>query len=444
MKTNWPTNGKRPKPSLKTRRAGKPVHLEETIPAERNFSRDKISGVTIMSGNGSGYFKESELLHTGGKVKGMDLKPESVPLFLTTAFTMNSLTEVTDTYANKGYTYVRTRNPNRAALAEAMSYLENGEKSLIFASGMGAITSTLMTLIKSGDHILCNFNIYGETFLVMTSLLKKFGVEADLVNFEDLAAVAAAIKPNTKILFTEVVSNPTLSMCDIKALADLAHSHNALLMVDNTFTTPIAIRPLDLGADIVMNSLTKFINGHSDAIGGSITASEKIVDQVMPISMLCGTPGDPFDSWLIFRSIHTLPLRLPRQMESAAHLAQSLAKHPLISKVNHPSLPDYPQKELAARQFGDKGSAAVLSFVVPEKTDRMDAFLQALRFTNYAPTLGGIRTTIQHPVTSSHPNVPDDIRRAMGITPGMFRVSVGLEEPGDLIADFNRALEIFK
>ena len=393
--------------------------------------------------NGNGQFRESELLHIGGQVKGMDLKPESLPLFLTTAFTMNSLTEVMDTYANKGYTYVRTRNPNRAALAEAISYLEHGEKSLIFSSGMGAITSTLMTLVKAGDHILCNSNIYGETFLVMTTLLSKFGVEVDLVNFEDLAVVEAALKPNTKMLFTEVVSNPTLSMCDVRALADLAHERGALLMVDNTFTTPIAIRPLELGADIVMNSLTKFINGHSDAMGGSITATEKIVDTVMPISMLCGTPGDPFDSWLIYRSIHTLPLRMPKQMESAARLALALNENPLISKVNHPSLPDYPQKELAARQFGPQGVVAMLSFIVPEKADRMDAFLQSLRFTSYAPTLGGIRTTLQHPVTSSHPNVPDDIRRAMGITPGMFRVSVGLEEPDDLIADFKKALEVF-
>lgn len=394
--------------------------------------------------NQNGAFNESELLHTGAQVKGMGLKPESVPLFLTTAFTMNSLTEVMDTYTNSGYTYVRTRNPNRAALAEAISYLEKGEKSLIFSSGMGAITSTLMALIKAGDHILCNSNIYGETFLVMTTLLSKFGVEVDLVNFEEPAVVEAAIKPNTKMLFTEVVSNPTLSMCDVRALAAVAHSRGALLMVDNTFTTPIAIQPLELGADIVMNSLTKFINGHSDAMGGSITSTEKIVDMVMPISMLCGTPGDPFDSWLIYRSIHTLPLRMPRQIDSAARLAQALEENSLVSKVNHPSLPDYPQKELAGRQCGPKGVVAILSFIVPERADRMDAFLQALHFTSYAPTLGGIRTTLQHPVTSSHPHVPDDIRRAMGITPGMFRVSVGLEEPSDLIADFNRALEVFR
>ncbi|UQZ89224.1 cystathionine beta-lyase [Deltaproteobacteria bacterium Smac51] len=390
------------------------------------------------------YSRDSEILHIGGQVKGMDLKPESMPLFLTTAFTMNSLTEVMDTYANKGYTYVRTRNPNRQALAEAISYLENGEKSLIFSSGMGAITSTLMTLVQAGDHILCNSNIYGETFLVMTTLLPKFGVEVDLVNFESPEAVARAVKPNTKLLHTEVVSNPTLSMCDIKALADIAHAGKALLMVDNTFTTPIAVRPLDFGADIVMNSLTKFINGHSDAMGGSITATEKIIDTIMPISMLCGTPGDPFDSWLIYRSIQTLPLRLPKQMRTAAELAKALNENPLVEKVNHPALADYPQKELAARQFTDKGIVAMLSFIVPEKQDRIDSFLESLKFTSYAPTLGGIRTTLQHPVTSSHPHVPDDIRRSMGITPGMFRVSVGLEETADLIAAFNRALEVFK
>lgn len=386
---------------------------------------------------------DSELLHKGGKIRGMTLKPESPPLFLTTAFTMNSLTEVQETYASKGYTYVRTRNPNRTALAEAVSYLENGEKSLIFSSGMGAITSTLLALHSAGDHILCNSNIYGETFMVMTTVLNRLGMEVDLVNFEDLELVRKSVRPNTKLLYTEVVSNPTLSMCDIAALADIAHAAGARLMVDNTFTTPVSIRPLDFGADISMNSLTKFMNGHSDAIGGSITASGDIVDKVMPVSMLCGTPGDPFDSWLILRSIQTLPLRMPRQMRTAAALALALRRNPLVSKVNHPSLPDYPQKELAEAQFTDKGIVAMLSFIVPEKEDRMDAFLQRLKFVSYAPTLGGLRTTLQHPVTSSHPHVPDAIRRAMGITPGMFRVSVGLEEAEDLIADFTQALEVF-
>lgn len=386
---------------------------------------------------------DSVILHAGCTVRGLGMKPETLPLFLTTAFTMNSLTEVKDAYATKGYTYVRTRNPNRTALAESVSLLEHGEKSLIFSSGMGAITSTLLALHDTGDHILCNSNIYGETFMVMTTLINRLGIEVDLVNFEDTELVRKSVKPNTKLLFTEVVSNPTLSMCDIAELARIAHEAGARLMVDNTFTTPISIRPLDLGADIVMNSLTKFINGHSDAIGGSITASEAVVDKVMPISMLCGTPGDPFDSWLILRSIQTLSLRMPHQMQTAATLAQALSRNPHVSKVNHPSLPCYPQQELAQKQFSYKGIVAMLSFIVPEKEDRMDAFLQRLKYVSYAPTLGGIRTTLQHPVTSSHPHVPDAIRRAMGITPGMFRVSIGLEEPDDLINDFTQALEVF-
>ena len=412
-----------------------PSRSEGPAPAELAGRADRA---------GAQFPNDSELLHKGCKVAGMELKPESPPLFLTTAFTMNSLTEVRETYANKGYTYVRTRNPNRTALAEAISYLENGEKSLIFSSGMGAITSTLLALHGAGDHILCNSNIYGETFMVMTTLLNRLGLEVDLVNFEDTELVRRSMKPNTRLLFTEVVSNPTLSMCDVAALAGIAHAGGARLMVDNTFTTPISIRPLDLGADIPMNSLTKFMNGHSDAIGGSITASAEIVDKVMPVSMLCGTPGDPFDSWLSHRSIQTLGRRMPRQMQSAAALAQALSCNPLVSKVNHPSLPDYPQKELAAKMFTDKGIVAMFSFIVPEKEDRMDAFLRRLRYTSYAPTLGGIRTTLQHPVTSSHPNVPDETRREMGITPGMFRVSVGLEEPEDLIADFTQALEVFR
>lgn len=394
--------------------------------------------------NDSIYSVDTELLYRGDRVKGMDLRPETIPLFQTTAFTADNLTAMKEIYAEKGYTYIRTRNPNRTALEDAISYLENGEKSLVFSSGMGAITSTLLTFLKSGDHVLCNSNIYGETFDVMTTLLSKLGIEAELISFEDPAAVEAYFRPNTKLVYTEVLSNPTLSLCDIGGISKIAKAHGALLMVDNTFTTPMSIRPLDFGADIVINSLTKFMNGHSDAVGGSITASGKLVDQVMPVSMLCGTPGDPFDSWLIYRGIHTLPLRVPRQMETAARLAQALAENPLVTKVNYPGLPGYPQRELAEKMFKSRGYVAMLSFLVPEKIDRMDAFLEKLRFARYAPTLGGIRTTMQHPVTSSHPHVPDDIRRKMGITPGMFRVSVGIEDGDDLIQDFTQALEVFR
>ena len=385
----------------------------------------------------------TEALYRGENIRGMDLSPETIPCFLTTAFTMRGFKEVQDTYASKGYTYVRTRNPNRTALGEVISCLEGGEESLIFSSGMGAITSTLMTLLGRGDHVICNSNIYGETYGVMTQVLSKCGVEVTFVDYQNTENIAAAIRPETKLIYSEVLSNPTLTLVDLRTVTELAHQHGALLMVDNTFTTPISIRPIEFGADIVINSLTKFMNGHSDAIGGSITTTSELCEKIQPMAMLLGTPGDPFSSWLIQRGVNTASLRLPQAMHTAEKLAKVLADHRHVSRVNHPSLPDYPQKELADRMFGKNGSCAMLSFIVPEDLEKIDQFMLALRFPRYAPTLGGLHTTLSHPVTSSHMGVPDETRRKMGITPGMIRVSVGIEDPDDLVADFENALKVF-
>lgn len=390
------------------------------------------------------FSRASKLLYMGDKVKGMDLKPEAVPLFPSTAFTMNTLSEVKETYKEKGYTYIRTCNPNRDLLAEVVSYLEGGEKSLIFSSGMGAITTTLLTVLKPGDHVICNSFIYGETYDVMGKLLKKIGIDSDFIDFGDLNKVEAVVRPNTKMIYTEVLSNPVIELADVAGLADIAHSHDAYLMVDNTFTTPLAIKPIAFGADIVINSLTKFMNGHSDAIGGSITATADIIDAIHPVRMLCGTPGDPFSSWMILRGMHTIELRVPKQMDNAAKLAKALEDNPFVKKVNYPSLDSYPQHALAGKMFTDKGCGGMMSFIVPEDAEKIDAFMSKLNFAHYAPTLGGLRSSLNHPVTSSHSHMPDPVRRKMGITPGMFRLSVGIEDADDLIADFTQALEVFR
>ena len=389
--------------------------------------------------------KATEMLYKGKTTKRMDFnKPEAFPLFCTTSFTMKSLEEVREAYASK-YTYVRTNNPDREALAEIITYLEGGEKSLIFSSGMGAITSTLMTFVSSGDHILCNSSIYGETFDVLKKLLPRFGVDSTLVDFTSEEAIREAILPNTKIIYTEVMANPTMALADIPMLAKIAHEVGAMLIVDNTFTSPMSIQPLALGADIVINSLTKFINGHSDAIAGSITSTEVIANKVQPISMLCGTPGDPFAAWMTIRGVQTIDLRLERQMSNAAALAKALEDNPHVLKVNHPSLESFPQHELAIRLFeSNDRMAGIMSFVLPEEMGKIDAFMKRLKFAHYATTLGGIRTTLNHPVTSSHAHMPDEDRRRMGITPGMFRLSVGIENVADLIADFYQALEVFE
>lgn len=389
--------------------------------------------------------RATALLHTGISAKGMDLKkPETLPIFETTAFTMDSLTELAEVTAEKGWTYSRTRNPNRAALAETISYLEGGEASLIFASGMGAISVTLLALLKPGDRVLCNANIYGETFETLSKIMSKMGVATDFVDYMDMDAVRAAVKPETKLIYSEVVSNPTVKLADIPQLAELAHANGGLLMVDNTFTSPFACRPMDFGADIVVNSLTKFMNGHADAMGGSVTTTQELVDIIRPVSMLMGTPADAFSSWLILRGLRTGELRIPRQAKTAEELAAFLSRCPHVSGVFHPSLAEGRQKELAEELFGAKPSTPMLSFTLPEDVEKIDRFMKALKFTRYAPTLGGLRTTMSHPVTSSHFGMPDEQRRKIGITPGMIRLSVGLEDPQDLIEDFRNAMKVFE
>lgn len=388
---------------------------------------------------------ETEYLYKGDRIEGMDLKPEALPCFLTTAFDMDDLSEVKEVSARHGYTYIRTRNPNRDALGEVMTYLESGAKSDIFASGMGAITTTLLTLVHPGDHIICNQYIYGETFNVMDEVIGKVGVTVSYVSFENLDAVRQAVTEKTRVIYTEVVSNPTIRIADIAGAAKIAHAANALLVVDNTFTSPFSIKPLELGADIVINSLTKFLNGHSDAIAGSVTCRDAaLVDKIHHFAMLCGTPGDPFSSWLVFRGIHTAALRIPRQIENAAKLARALEKHPCVSGVNHPCLESHPQRELSLRMAPEGLGCPIFSIYLPEDVEKINQFMRQLQFAKYAPTLGGLKTTLSHPVTSSHYNVPDDARRAMGITPGMLRISVGTENAEDLIRDFEQALEVFK
>lgn len=385
----------------------------------------------------------TKALYQGERVEGMELRPEALPLFATTAFNQDTLSDVRNVYDEKGFTYIRCKNPNREALAEVVSHLEGGEETLILSSGMGAISTTLLHLLKSGDHVVCNADIYGETLNIMQDVLPKFGVTTTLVSFMDTENIRQAIQPNTKIVYTEVVSNPCIRLADIPAAAEIAHAAGALLIVDNTFTTGVNIKPISLGADIVVNSLTKFMNGHSDAIGGSITSTHDRIAEIDIDCRLLGTPGTPFDSWMILRGMRTIGLRVPKQSENAAKLAKALEDDPHVLHVNHPSLESNPQHQLAKALFQGNHMTGMLSFQVPEDDAKIDEFMSRLNFAHYAMTLGGFRSSLSHPVTSSHNHVPDGVRRAMGITPGLFRLSVGIEEAEDLIADFRQALKAF-
>ncbi|HOO27144.1 MAG TPA: aminotransferase class I/II-fold pyridoxal phosphate-dependent enzyme [Lachnospiraceae bacterium] len=391
------------------------------------------------------FHEDTRLLYEGQHINGMELSPEAFPLFATSAFNMGDLDNVAETYEKKGYTYIRTRNPNRKALADVITFLEQGEDSLIFSSGMGAITTTYFALLQPGDHFLCNENIYGETFDAIKILLHNYGVETDFAPFDDLDAVRACLKPNTKMLYTEVASNPTDRLCDIEELAKIAHGAGALLMVDNTFTTPVCVKPLTLGADIIINSLTKFLNGHSDALAGSITVKDKaLFDKIHTIRMLTGTSGCPFASWMIFRGIHTADLRIRKQCENAALLAQALSEHPHVICVNHPSVKSHPQYELGKKLFTSPyAMTGMLSFEMPDDREKINAFMNKLHIAHYAPTLGGIRTTLSYPLLSSHMHVPEKELKKMHISGGLMRVSTGIENADDLIADFYNALSVF-
>ena len=388
----------------------------------------------------------TELLYTRNyREDAVNLKKgESFPYYPCTAFTANTLSEIKEAY-RQGYTYIRTNNPDRDVLAGMMTKLEApnlpDKDTLIFSSGMASISTTVGSLLKSGDHVICNKYIYGETFDVWGKMFDRFGVEHDFVDMDDIENVKKAIKPNTKLIYSEVCANPTMNVIDIPEMAKLAHEHGAPLMMDNTFTTPISIRPLELGADIVISSMTKFLNGHSDAILGCMTASHDIIETVRPMRMLFGTPADPFPCWMMIRALETVFMRVEKQMKNAYELAQYFESDPHVVKVNHPALDSFKNREIAKKLWSNNEKVSGMMSIVlcTEDEEKIDAFMAKLQYVHYATTLGGLRTTLNHPVTSSHSHMPDADRRAIGITPGMFRVSVGTEDIEDLINDFKQA-----
>ena len=263
------------------------------------------------------YNRETELLYRGHHIPGKMDEPETDALYLTSAFNVRDLDEMDFVYDGGGFAYNRTNNPNRTALADAMTYLEGGEDSIVCGCGMAAITTALMSLVKPGDHILSDMTLYGETIDFMKLVLNKFGVEVTFVDFTKLDQVEANIRPNTAVFYTETVSNPMMTVVDIRALAEISHRNSAKLVVDNTFTTSVMIRPLDLGADVVVNSLTKFYNGHSDCLAGSVTSTKAIIKGAYDLQVLLGTNCDAFTSWMVLRSIRTLDIRVKKQMEKA-------------------------------------------------------------------------------------------------------------------------------
>ena len=383
------------------------------------------------------------LLYSGGISEGDILHPESPPLYSTSAFIMEDLTQLRETDAKGGYSYGRGTNPTRDILRKAITDAEGGEDSLAFSAGMGAISTALLTFVKKGEHVVANKNLYGETIDFLNNYLSEFGVETTYVDFNDLDAVRQAMRTNTKMVYSEVISNPLTYVIDLAAIARIAHDGGALLCIDSTFTTPFVIRPLEFGADICLHSLTKYFNGHSDTFGGSATARKDLIAKMRPMMLLLGNSLDPHSSWMILRGMRTMSMRVRKQMENANKLAEFLGKNSRVLKVNHPSLANHPHNTIAKKQFYDGYNGAILSFSVADDFKLLDKFMHSLRIVKYLPTLGGYRTTLSHPVSSSHQDVPEPVRLKMGIHDGMMRISVGCEEIADLISDFEEGFKVF-
>lgn len=386
---------------------------------------------------------ETEILYRGNEIKGDSMLPDSPAIYPATAYVMEDTEHYHNTNSGKGgYLYGRSGNPNRDSLSEVISFMENGEQSLICSSGMAAISSTLLTFAKSGSHILASKSIYGETIELFHHLLMGFGTETTLVDFCNLDEVKSAIRPNTSIFYSEIIANPLMTVVDIEALSVLAKTSGALLIIDSTFSTPFVIKPLDFGADIVIHSLTKFFGGHSDITAGSITASAELIKKIFSTQLLLGSCSDANTAWLALRSVRTMGLRMKKQLSNAQVLAEALDKMPQVKKVNFPGLKTHPQHTLANRIFSE-GYGAMISFCVEDNLDKVNDFMHRLSLVKYLGTLGGYRTSIAHPATGFKNDFTQQQLLDMGMNAGLIRISTGIEEVEDLISDFANALKAF-
>lgn len=354
-----------------------------------------------------------------------------VPIYQTSTYLQEELGR------NKGFEYARTSNPTRSALERNLACLEQGRHAFAFASGMAAI-HVLMNLLKSGDHVVAGHNLYGGSFRLFERVLRDFGLSFSYVNTTDLASVKAAFQPGTRMLYLETPTNPIMEITDLAAAAKLAHSRGALVAVDNTFMSPYFQRPLELGADLVLHSTTKYLNGHSDGVGGAIMLNDdSLAERLKFLQNAAGAILGPFDSWLVLRGVKTLALRMRQHDSNGRAVAQYLASHPKVKKVYYPGLPDHPQHELARRQM--TGFGGMIAFETGS-LENARIVLKQVRLCSLAESLGGVETLISHPATMTHASVPVEHRERLGITDGLVRISVGIEEVEDLIADLDQAL----
>ncbi|MBP2017768.1 methionine-gamma-lyase [Symbiobacterium terraclitae] len=367
----------------------------------------------------------------------------ATPIYQTSTFAFSSAEQGAARFAGEepGYIYTRLGNPTVAALEEKLADLEGAEDAVAFGSGMAAIASTVTALVSAGDHVLFGSPIYGCTFDFLMEVMRRFGVEATPVDTSRTETVAAAIRPNTRLLLFETPANPTMRLADIRALADLAHGHGITVVVDNTFMSPFLQRPLEHGADIVIHSATKYIGGHGDVVAGLAAGPAQVMAEIRRTTLKnFGGIISPFDAWLLLRGLKTLHIRMQRHSENALRVARFLEQHPMVMRVYYPGLESAPHHELARRQMD--GFGGIMSFEVMGGIAAGRALLNAVRLCTVAVSLGDTDTLIQHPASMTHAVVPPEARALAGITDGLIRLSVGLEDPEDIIADLDQALAV--
>jgi cystathionine beta-lyase/cystathionine gamma-synthase len=373
---------------------------------------------------------KTDAIHAG-QVPDPSTGAVTIPIFQTSTYVQEALGK------HKGFEYARTQNPTRMALEANMAVLERGIAGYAFASGLAAETAITQLLLKQGDHAICGSNVYGGTFRLFDKVVRHYGVEFSYVDTTDLAALKQAFKPNTKMVFMESPTNPVMALTDIRAVSVLTHKAGARLVVDNTFMSPYFQRPIELGADIVVHSTTKYLNGHSDSIGGVVVLKHpEDAERLKFLQNAAGAILSPFDSWLVLRGIKTLPVRMEAHNANGMAIAKYLSKKKQVKKIYYPGLPTHPGHKLAKKQMSGFGGMIAFDLGSLAKAKR---FLGRVKLCSLAESLGGVETLISHPATMTHASVPPEQRRKIGITDGLVRISVGIEDVKDLIADLENA-----
>jgi methionine-gamma-lyase len=382
---------------------------------------------------------ESQLIHAGSFEDA--LGSAVTPIYQSSTFKFRNVDEGARCFTGEsdGYIYTRIANPTIRELENTMAELEKGFGGIATSSGMGAVNTLYMAFLGQGSHIICHEAVYGPSRIILESIYSRFGVEYSMVDTTNIENVRKAFRPNTKLLYTETPANPTMGISDLAALAKLAHQHGVPLAVDNTFCSPYLQRPLELGADIVIHSMTKFINGHADVVAGMIVAkNEDDYKKLRSVMINLGCNMDPNQAFLTRRGLKTLAIRIDRAQESAMKIAEFLENHPKVAWVKYPGLKSHPQYELGLKQMN--GPGAMISFELKGGLEAGKILMNNVEVMLLAVSLGGIETLIQHPASMTHSKMNINDRRQAGITDGLVRLSVGIEKAGDIIADLEQAL----